>query len=71
MMGLDLKLIKKRRIELRLTQQDMVDRLSLRTRANYSRYESGKYTFGADSVPVLHPVLKMPTTKLFTQRLLK
>lgn len=68
MTKLDLELIRKRRLELKLTQQDMADRLKMGNKANYSRYESGKYSFDADMVPVLHEVLKVPISRLFTQK---
>jgi len=51
MIELDLHLIKSRRIELKLTQQDMADYLDMGSKANYSRYESGKYAFDANTIP--------------------
>ncbi|WP_204120318.1 helix-turn-helix domain-containing protein [Levilactobacillus wangkuiensis] len=68
MIELDLHLIKSRRIELKLTQQDMADYLEMGSKANYSRYESGKYAFDANTIPMLHKVLGIPITKLFTQK---
>lgn len=68
MTEINLQLIKERRLELKLTQQDMANRLNLGSKANYSRYESGKYTFDANAIPVLHRTLGIPITKLFTQK---
>lgn len=68
---LNLALIKEQRIKLNLTQQDMADRLGMSDKANYNRYENGVYSFDAKYVPILHTVLKIPYTTLFTQKVNK
>lgn len=65
---LNLALIKERRVQLKMTQQDMAKKLGMNNKADYNRYENGVYSFDAKYVPILHKVLKISYKDLFTQK---
>lgn len=71
MSELNLALIREQRIKLNLTQQDMAKHLGMSNKADYNRYENGVYSFDAKYVPMLHKVLKIEYSDLFTQKVNK
>lgn len=71
MAELNLALIRERRVQLKLTQQDMAKQLGMNNKSDYNRYENGVYSFDAKHVPILHKVLKISYSNLFTQKVNK
>lgn len=67
MKSLDLPYIKKRRIELEMTLQDMADNLGMKNASTYMKYENGTYSFKADQLPALAKALKCKITHFFNQ----
>lgn len=62
---LNLKFIKKRRIFLGYTQQEMAETIGLATNEKYSRRENGQYKFKVNELPDLAKKLKVPLAKLY------
>lgn len=53
----NLEAIKKRRMELGFTMQEMAEKLGFANHSVYSRYERGEYKFNADVLPRLAAAL--------------
>lgn len=60
----NLSLIKKRREELKMSQNQVAEALGLRY-DKYSRRENGDYKFKAEELPALSEVLELPLEKIF------
>lgn len=65
MKTLDLLFIKKRRLELGKTLQDMADLMDMKNASTYMKYENGTYAFKADQLPMLAKALKCQITDFF------
>lgn len=71
MKTLDLNFIKKRRIEIGKTLQEMADSLGMKNASTYMKYENGTYSFKADQLPLLAETLKCRITDFFNQNVAK
>jgi transcriptional regulator with XRE-family HTH domain len=71
MSELNLAKIRKQREDLGIQQQEMAERLGMKNKSDYSRYENGKYKFKADHVPVLANALGVSIASLYTQKVTK
>ncbi|UVH22846.1 helix-turn-helix domain-containing protein [Lacticaseibacillus paracasei] len=65
---INLSFIKKRRQSLGLNQSEMAKRLGMSSKSNYSRYETGIYTFDSTHVPLLAAALKVSMNSLYTRK---
>lgn len=65
---LDLSFIKKRRISLGLTHQQLAEQLSFKNASTYFKYENGAYALKADHLPKLSTILKCDIDDLFTRK---
>lgn len=65
MKEINLALIKKRRKEMRITLQDMAIYLGFKNASNYYKYESGKYRFNAEHLPLIADKLKLKMNEIF------
>lgn len=65
MKKLNLLFIKKRRLEINKTLQEMADCLGMKNASTYLKYESGLYSFKADQLPALAEALKCKITDFF------
>lgn len=68
---LNLPYIKKRRVELEKTLQDMADGLGMKNASTYMKYENGTYSFKAEQLPVLAKELKCKITDFFNRDVAK
>lgn len=68
MKSLDLPFIKKRRMKLDKTLQDMADALGMKNASTYMKYENGTYAFKAEQLPALAKSLKCNITDFFNQK---
>lgn len=64
----DLSFVKKRRMELGITQQELAERLGYKRSSTYLKYETGVYIFKAEQLPVLAQHLQCKITDFFTQK---
>ncbi|MBQ0140415.1 MAG: helix-turn-helix transcriptional regulator [Kurthia sp.] len=64
----NLPFVKKRRLELGITQQELAERLGYKRSSTYLKYESGVYTFKAEQLPVLAEQLKCEIPDFFTPK---
>lgn len=71
MSELNLEYIKKRRLELGLSQADISEMVGMNGKASYSRYENGIYSFNANHVPLLAKALKTSISNLYTPKVTK
>lgn len=62
----DLLFIKQRREELKLTNQEMAEKLGYKNGSTYLKYENGSYLFKADTLPLLANVLNCEIKDFFT-----
>lgn len=62
---LNLALIKKRRLELGYSNEDMAKSLGLASSDKYFRREHGVYKFQASELPALSKKLNIPLEKIF------
>lgn len=62
---LNLQYIKKRRIELSKTLQELANLLGMKNASTYMKYENGTYAFKAEQLPKLAEVLKCKITDFF------
>lgn len=65
---LNLSFIKRRRISLGLTHQQLAEGLSFKNASTYFKYENGSYAFKADHLPKLSRILKCDIDELFSSR---
>jgi transcriptional regulator with XRE-family HTH domain len=68
---LNLEFIRKRREKLGFTQADMAPMLGMKSKADYSRYENGVYTFDSNHVPLIAAALQVGLDDLYTQKVTK
>lgn len=64
-MSFNLMFIKKRRLELDLTLQEMANKLGFKNASTYLKYESGEYSFKAEQLPMLANALDCNLVKFF------
>ena len=64
-MEINYKFIKERRKALKLTQEEVAERLNLCNGSQYSKIERGEYRLRAEWLPVLAKILKCSITKFF------
>lgn len=65
-MEINYKFIKERRKALKLTQEEVAERLNLCNGSQYSKIERGEYRLRAEWLPVLAKILRCSMTKFFT-----
>lgn len=63
----NLVLIRNRRIELNLSQQELASALGFKDASTYLKYERGEYAFKAKQLPVLAKILQCKVTDFFAQ----
>lgn len=63
----DLILIRNRRIELNLSQQELARALGFKDASTYLKYERGEYSLKAKQLPVLAEILQCKVTDFFVQ----
>jgi len=68
---LDLDFIKKKRIKLGLSLQEMANRMGFKNGSTYLKYEQGSYSFKADHLPTLSLELDCNIADFFTQNVAK
>ena len=61
----NLSFIKKRRLELDKTMQEMADSLGMKNASTYLKYETGFYSFKADQLPKLAKTLQCRVQDFF------
>lgn len=66
MTKVNLKFIKKRRLELHITQAQMAKALGLSSSSGYNHYENGNRRFTADFMPIIAQILKCSIENLYT-----
>ena len=71
MQTLNLDYIKRRRIELNKTLQEMADSQGMKNASTYLKYENGTYSFKAEQLPMLAKTLKCKITDLFIKNIAK
>lgn len=71
MQELNLEFIKKRRLELKKTMQEMADYMGMKNASTYLKYENGDYAFKAEQLPKLAKALKCRITDFFTLNVAK
>ena len=64
--SINLIFIKKRRMELRLTLQEMAEYMDFKNASTYMKYEKGEYAFKADQLPALAKKLHCNLGDFFT-----
>lgn len=62
---INLPLIKKKRKELKFTNEEMAEALGLPRKDSYWRREAGEYEFKSKELPALADKLKLPLEKIF------
>ncbi len=62
----NLKAIKKRRVELGITQIEMAKALKLSFAEKYARRENGVYKFQVEELPLLAKKLRIPIEKIYS-----
>lgn len=62
---MNLDYMKKRRIELGLSQQYMANELGFKNASTYLKYENGDYAFKAEMLPLLAKILKVNMKNFF------
>jgi len=63
----NLKFIKQRRQELKVSQEEMSDYLGFGGRSSYGPYELGNASFKAEHLPKLCQILKCSITELYKE----
>jgi transcriptional regulator with XRE-family HTH domain len=64
-MEINYKFIKERRKALKLTQEEVAERLNLCNSSHYCKIENGVYDLKAEMLPALSKILKCSITKFF------
>lgn len=62
----NLKAIKKRRLELGITQKEMANALNLSFTEKYARRENGIYKFQVEELPLLAKTLQISLEKIYS-----
>lgn len=62
----NLKAIKKRRMELGITQKEMANALNLSFAEKYARRENGIYKFQVEELPLLAKTLQISLEKIYS-----
>ncbi|MDY0407233.1 helix-turn-helix transcriptional regulator [Virgibacillus sp. 179-BFC.A HS] len=62
---LNLAFIKSRRLELKLTLEEMANHFGFKSSSTYLKYEKGMYAFKAEQLPILAEVLDCSIEKFF------
>lgn len=68
MKQLNLDYIKRRRIELGLSLQELANELGFKNASTYLKYENGDYLFKAEVLPILAITLKCGIENFFTKQ---
>lgn len=71
MTQLDLEFIKRRRKEIKLTQDNMAKKLGMNGKSVYSTYEKGIYTLDSNHGPLIAKALKVKIEDLYTSKISK
>jgi len=71
MKTLDLIFIKKKRLGLDKTLQDMADALGMKNASTYLKYENGTYAFKAEHLPALASALNCDIADFFNHNVAK
>lgn len=71
MKQLNLNYIKRRRIELGLSLQELANELGFKNASTYLKYENGDYLFKAEVLPILSITLKCEIENFFTKQIAK
>ncbi|AVM23233.1 helix-turn-helix domain-containing protein [Bacillus pumilus] len=66
-MEFNLVLIRNRRIELNLSQQELAIALGFKDASTYLKYERGEYAFKAKQLPILAEILQCKVTDFFVR----
>ena len=66
MKQLNLDYIKKKRLEMNLSLQDVANKLGFKNASTYLKYENGDYSFKADMLPKLAELYKCKIEDFFT-----
>ncbi|SDX75203.1 helix-turn-helix domain-containing protein [Tepidimicrobium xylanilyticum] len=66
MTQLNLDYIKKKRLEMNLSLQDVANKLGFKNASTYLKYENGDYSFKADMLPKLAELYKCKIEDFFT-----
>lgn len=69
--SINLKLIRQKRIENKLTMQDMAEVLGLSGKSDYSKRETGDTRFRSTEIPVISKKLRIPLSKIFKKNVEK
>lgn len=64
-MKLNLKYIKNKRLEKKLTLQEMAEKLGMKDASTYMRYEKGEYALKADIIPKIALILNCDIKDFF------
>lgn len=67
MKKLNYKFIKARRLEKRMSLQEVANKLGFKNASTYLKYENGYYSFKAEMLPKLANVLECKIENFFTQ----
>lgn len=62
---INLDYIKQRRVNLKISLQEMAEMLHFKNASTYLKYESGAYAFKASQLPELANILKCEITDFF------
>lgn len=68
---LNLQYIKKRRLQLAKTLQELAYLLGMKNASTYMKYENGTYAFKAEQLPKLAEALECNITDFFIQNVAK
>lgn len=71
MKKLNLEYIKKRRLELGKSQQEMAEHLGMKNASTYLKYENGTYAFKAEQLPALAEALNCKISDFFIKNVAK
>lgn len=63
---INLNYIKARREALKITQNEMAEKLGFSNSSVYCKYENGAYKFNAETLPMLAKILKCKIQNFFT-----
>lgn len=65
MKEINLKFLKSRRNELKLSMQEMADALGFKNASTYLKYENGEYKFKANHLPIISEMFNCKMEDLF------
>lgn len=65
MVDINLEIIKSKRKQLNISQNEMAEILGFKSASTYYKYESGEYSLKANMLPIISKTLKIPMKKFF------